>query len=208
MRPIVFDCDGVLVDSEELSWGAWAVTLAKYDVTLTADDRSYGTGRTFQDNYRNLAQRGDLPPQQDFGAELGAAVSEVLNRHLNAFQDAVDTLEALQGKADMAVASSSSRDRLDLSLETTNLLRFFSVSVAGDEVERGKPAPDMFLAAADLLEVSPETCVAVEDTPAGIASAKAAGMTVVAVQRGLFDVSELGEADAIVPRLTPICLML
>ncbi len=208
MRPIVFDCDGVLVDSEELSWGAWAVTLAKYDVTLTADDRSFGTGRTFQDNYLNLSQRGDLPPQKDFGAELGVAVSEVLNRHLNAFQDAVDTLEVLSGKVAMAVASSSSRDRLDLSLQTTNLLRFFSVSVAGDEIERGKPAPDMFLAAADLLEVSPETCVAVEDTPVGIASAKAAGMTVVAVQRGLFDVSELAEADTIVPRLTPICLML
>jgi HAD superfamily hydrolase (TIGR01509 family) len=208
MRPIVFDCDGVLVDSEELSWGAWAVTLAKYDVTLTADDRSFGTGRTFQDNYLNLSARGDLPPQQDFGAELGVAVSEVLDRHLNAFQDAVDTLEVLSGKVAMAVASSSSRDRLDLSLETTNLLRFFSVSVAGDEIERGKPAPDMFLAAADLLEVSPETCVAVEDTPVGIASAKAAGMTVVAVQRGLFDVSELAEADTIVPRLTPICLML
>lgn len=208
MRPIVFDCDGVLVDSEELSWGAWAVTLAKYEVTLTADDRSFGTGRTFQDNYLNLSARGNLPPQQDFSAELGAAISEVLSSHLNVFQDAVDTLEALQGNTDMAVTSSSSRGRLDLSLETTNLLRFFSVSVAGDEVEQGKPAPDMFLAAADLLEVSPEVCIAVEDTPAGIASAKAAGMTVIAVQRGLFDISELAEADTIVPRLTPICLML
>jgi HAD superfamily hydrolase (TIGR01509 family) len=208
MRPIVFDCDGVLVDSEEMSWGAWAVTLRKYGVTLTADDRSFGTGRTFQENYVHLSQRGTLPPQQDFGVELSAAISEVLSRRLNAFEDAVDTLDALSGKVAMAVASSSGRDRLDLSLETTNLRRFFSASVAGDEVERGKPAPDMFLAAAELLEVAPETCIAVEDSPAGIAAAKAAGMTVVAVDRGLFDATDLAEADTIVPRLTPICLML
>ena len=103
----------------------------------------------------------------------------------------------------MAVASSSPRDRLDRSLAATGLREYFEFVVGGDEVEVGKPAPDLFLAAATGLGVEPETCWAVEDAPAGIAAARAAGMTVIAVERGQFGLEDLRAADLVVPRLTP-----
>ena len=91
-------------------------------------------------------------------------------------------------------------------MHSTALDRFFEVVVAGDEVANGKPAPDIYLAAAAGLGVDPTICVAVEDAPAGIAAGKAAGMQVVAVLRGSYSVDQLREADVVVPRLTPAVL--
>jgi len=78
--------------------------------------------------------------------------------------------------------------------------------VAGDEVDAGKPEPDVFLEAARRLGFSPEVCVAVEDSPAGVMAAKRAGMFVVGVQRSGF--ADLGAADRVVPRLTPASVVL
>jgi beta-phosphoglucomutase-like phosphatase (HAD superfamily) len=80
---------------------------------------------------------------------------------------------------------------------------YFEFIVGGDEVADGKPAPDLFLAAAAGLTVEPETCFAVEDAPAGIQAARAAGMTVVAVERGQYNVEDLRAAHLVIPRLTP-----
>ncbi len=103
----------------------------------------------------------------------------------------------------MAVASSSPRQRLDRALAATGLRKYFEFTVAGDEVGKGKPAPDLFLAAAAGLEAEPETCFAVEDSPVGIEAARAAGMTVVAVERGQYSSEDLRWADLVVPRMTP-----
>lgn len=209
MRPIVFDCDGVLVDSEDLSWRGWRTVLAGYGVAVTDDDVAAYTGRTVDVCHAAFAERAELPPLEAFVAELGAVMHDLLERHLQAFEDAVDTLDVVAGRVPLAVASSSYRDRLDLSLRATGLEGYFEASVAGDEVAEGKPAPDLFVEAAARLGVAPSDCIAVEDTPAGIASAHSAGMRVVAVERGLFDRAalEVAGADAIVPRLTPAAVM-
>jgi HAD superfamily hydrolase (TIGR01509 family) len=204
MRPIVFDCDGVLVDSEKLAWNAWRHVLAPYGITLTDRDIGLLTGRTDRDAYTYFSGRGALPDYAGFWDELSEVTFRSFDRYLQAFEDAADTLDALRTRgAAMAVASSSPRERLDRSLASTGLRDYFEVVVGGDDVEHGKPAPDLFLAAAAGLEVEPGTCIAVEDTPAGIVAACAAGMTVVAVERGLYSFEDLREADLVVPRLTP-----
>jgi HAD superfamily hydrolase (TIGR01509 family) len=204
MRPIVFDCDGVLVDSEELAWRAWRGMLARYDIVLTAEDIALLTGRTDRDAHAHFSTLGGLPDHARFWDELSEVTYRLFDSHLLAFEDAADTLDALQMRgATMAVASSSPRDRLDRSLAATGLREYFEFVVGGDEVEVGKPAPDLFLAAATGLGVEPETCWAVEDAPAGIAAARAAGMTVIAVERGQFGLEDLRAADLVVPRLTP-----
>lgn len=203
IRPIVFDCDGVLVDSEALAWSAWREVLSRYDITLTDHDVALLTGRTDRDAHAHFAARGDLPDHRAFWEVLSETMFRLFDRHLQAFEDAVDTLEALDRRgARMAVASSSPRRRLDRSLASTGLTRFFSFVVGGDEVEHGKPAPDLFLAGAAGLGVDPRSCLAVEDTPAGVASARAARMTVVAVERGTYSLEDLRGADVVVPRLT------
>ena len=205
--PIIFDCDGVLVDSEELAWSAWREALAPYGVEITDQEVADLSGRTEEDAFNHFAAGGDIPPYEDFWPVLAERVHRLFENYLEAFEDAADTLEFLseRGRA-MAVASSSPRARLDLSLTSTGLDRFFEVVVAGDEVESGKPAPDIYLAAAAGLGADPTTCVAVEDAPAGVAAARAAGMRVVAVLRGGYTSDELREADLIVPRLTPAAL--
>ena len=204
MRPIVFDCDGVLVDSEQLAWSAWRQILVRYGIALTEEDIALLTGRTDRDARDHFSNRADLPDHDRFWDELSDVTFRLFDQHLLAFEDAADTLDALQIRgATMAVASSSPRERLDRSLAATGLEAYFEFVVAGDEVAAGKPAPDLFLAAAAGLSVEPETCFAVEDAPAGIAAAHAAGMTVIAVQRGQFGLEDLSAADLVVPRLTP-----
>lgn len=209
MNAVVFDCDGVLVDSEDLSWEGWRRVLGRRGVELLDADVSALTGRTLDDCLAHFADRAGLGEREDLVAELGGTMHELLDRHLQAFEDAVDTLDVLAGRRRLAVASSSYRDRLDLSLRTTGLADRFEVSVAGDEVARGKPAPDLFAEAARRLGEDPAECLAVEDTPAGVTSAVAAGMTVVAVDRGWFDAAALATAgaDVVVPRLTPATLL-
>ncbi len=209
-RPVVFDCDGVLVDSEKLGWDALQVVLRRYgEVTITDDDRAALAGATYQDDYAHFAERLNLPPADELWDELTSVMFEMFDARLQSFEDAIDTLEVLKGRGvAMAVASNSPRDRLGKSLSATGLEGFFVASVSGDEVAAAKPAPDIYLRAAELLGVPPARCIAVEDTPTGVAAAKAAGMTVVAVERGEHSPEELSAADAVVPRLTPISLLL
>jgi HAD superfamily hydrolase (TIGR01509 family) len=204
VRPIVFDCDGVLVDSERLAWSAWRRVLARHGITLTDEDIALLTGRTDRDAHLHFSGRGELPGHAAFWAELSEITFRLFDQHLQAFEDVSDTLDALQSRgATMAVASSSPRERLERSLAATGLSDYFEFIVAGDEVATGKPAPDLFLAAAGGLMVKPETCFAVEDAPAGIEAARAAGMTVVAVERGQYSFEDLRAAHLVVPRLTP-----
>ena len=208
-RPVVFDLDGVLIDSEALSWESWRRVLLRYDLDLNDEDIATLTGRTEHDTHEYFAARAELPDFATFSEELSGVTLALFDERLEAYEDAVDALDYLLGRGfPVALASSSTRSRVDRSLATVGLNDRFGVVVGGDEVVKGKPDPDLFLAAASGLGVDPTTCLAVEDAPAGIAAAKAAGMRVVAVERGLFRREELDRADVIVPRLTPAVFLI
>jgi HAD superfamily hydrolase (TIGR01509 family) len=204
MTPVIFDCDGVLVDSEALAWDAWGQVLARYGTVPAAADIEMLTGRTESDAYEYFARRVRLPDPHRFADELGVAIAERFTTSLEAFEDAEETIHVLSERGvPIAVASSSTRERLTLALSATGLDRYFEVVVGGDEVPAGKPEPDLFVEAARRLGVLPEHCIAVEDSAPGVTAAKAAGMFVVGVQRS----GTLEGADRVVPRLTPAALM-
>ena len=206
-RPVIFDCDGVLVDSEDLAWRAWRQVLGPHGIELTDEDEHGLTGRTDSDVYRLAAGRGSLDGEEATLDRVGSVLDEMF-ADLTVFDDAVDTAEHLAGLGvPLAVASSSRRRRLDRALSVTGLDRLFPITVAGDEVANAKPAPDIFLEAARRLGTHPETCFVVEDTPAGVAAGKAAGMAVVAVLRGRYPPEDLQAADRVVPALIPACVM-
>ena len=165
------------------------------------------TGRTAHAVYGELARpEGDLPDRQGSSwPSLMVITADLFEHNLTAFEDGEDTAEHLQRIGfRLAVASSSPSARLDLSLRVTGLAHMFEATVAGDQVASGKPAPDIYLAAAGRAKrQSHRTVRQWRTVPAGIASAKAAGMKVVAVDRGFFDSDALSEADLMVPRLTP-----
>lgn len=201
--PVIFDCDGVLVDSEPLSWNAWQRCVELYGVSVTDEDIAALTGHTADAVYDELAGRGDLPPRAELLASVDAITSTLFTEQLESFEDAEDTADHLrQVGFRLGVASSSSASRLELSLRVTGMADLFEVTVAGDQVLHPKPAPDIYLAVADALGVDPSDCIAVEDSPAGITAGQSAGMWVIAVERG-FASEAIRHADLVVPRLTP-----
>jgi len=181
---VIFDCDGVLVDSEPISIAVLVEALAAAGVTMSEEEahvRFLG---------RSLKSMSEIL-HDDYGLAIDAAfldaMRKVLYERFRAELKAVDGVAETVGALGIAhcVASSSQPERIRLSLTVTGLISRFEPNIfSASMVARGKPAPDLFLHASAAMGVAPEKCVVVEDSPAGIAAAKAAGMRVVAFTGG------------------------
>jgi HAD superfamily hydrolase (TIGR01509 family) len=202
---VIFDCDGTLVDSEPLAGSAWVRSLAPYGYAVTAADLEACVGLPFPRVHAYFAQRAGspLPEAADFWRVYAGELFALIDAGLATFPDAVEAAAELRRRGvAVAVASSSPRERLDRTLARAGLAGAFAVTVAGDEVRRGKPAPDMFLEAARRLGVAPDSCVVVEDSPPGVQAGLAAGMATVGVCRVPGTEGGLAAADVVVTALT------
>lgn len=211
-RAVLFDCDGVLVDSEPHSEAAWLAVLGRRGHGVTAADVAACTGLGYAATYEHLAAVDPavrLPDALTLWPEVQAALAESFDRGLAVFPDAAACVTELAfAGVPLGVASSSPRQRLDLTLEHSRLARYFSATAAGDEVEHGKPAPDVYLLAARRLGVQPGDCLAIEDTGHGAVSAAAAGMRVLGVARRPEETGRLLAAGAaLVEPLDPASLL-
>ena len=196
---VLFDCDGILVDSEPVSFLAWSQTLATHGYTLDEALFAESVGGT----ETMVAQR--FAPELGVGAEALELEAREAFAHLapmaRGFADTFELVSRLEADSvPMAVATNGLRWRLDVLLGAVGLERLLPVSVTADEVARPKPAPDLYRAAAELAGTDPRRCVVLEDSPTGVTAAKAAGCLVVAVDRGMFDRSRLAAADVVVER--------
>ena len=176
---VIFDCNGVLVDSEPLATAIVSQEFMRAGFPLTPDIVArYFTGRRPADMFAEveIAAGRKLPP--DFAATVASATLRRFRAELRATQHAAYALSWLRGPK--CVASSSSIDRIRVSLESTDLIRFFEPNLfSASDVRHGKPAPDLFLHAAGRMRVSPSECIVVEDSAVGVAAGIAAGMTVI-----------------------------
>jgi HAD superfamily hydrolase (TIGR01509 family) len=175
---VIFDCDGVLVDSDRISLRIQAERISALGLATTYEDcvRDF-LGLGMPATLQVIAERLGRPVPEDWVAELDAAVREAFARELTPVPGVTEALDRIE--APTCVASSGSHDKMRLTLGLTGLYdRFAGRIFSGDEVERGKPAPDLFLHAAAEMSVRPERCVVVEDSPFGVTAAKAAGMRV------------------------------
>jgi HAD superfamily hydrolase (TIGR01509 family) len=184
IEAVVFDMDGVLIDSEPV-WervrrrfvadrgGHWpadaqdrmmGMSTAEWSAYISAD---FGIGRT---------------PRQ-VAEQVIAAMAAEYEKHLPLLPGAIDAVRSLSGHWPLAVASSSPRSLIETVLSTADLGSAFAAVVSSEEVPRGKPAPDVYLAAAERLSVPPTSCAAIEDSSNGLRSAAAAGFTVIAIPR-------------------------
>jgi HAD superfamily hydrolase (TIGR01509 family) len=203
LTAVIFDCDGTLVDSEPLARRAWERTLGERDYTLTDQDFAAVLGLPYAKVHGFFAERVELPHHEAFWPEFSGALFHLIDTELRPFADALATVAELRrASVPVAVASSSPRERLDRTLHRVELHAHFPVIVAGDEVEHGKPAPDLFLAAAERLGMDAGECVVVEDTPPGVAAGLAAGAAVVGVARASGDREGLADAHVVVDELT------
>jgi HAD superfamily hydrolase (TIGR01509 family) len=187
------------VDSEPLSGEAWRRTLAPYGYEVTAEDLAACVGIPYTRTHTYLAERAGtaIPDATSLWPALREHLFALLDTRLEPFPDALQTVNELrQRDIPVAVASSSVRERLDHTLRGAGLA--FAITIAGDEVTHGKPAPDMFLLAAKRLNIQPARCVVVEDSPPGVAAGRAAGMPTLAICRVPGTEATLAQADRVV----------
>jgi HAD superfamily hydrolase (TIGR01509 family) len=174
---VIFDCDGVLVDSELISCRCLVETLRGYGIEATLEEvfASF-LGRSTPAIVAHYRRAGHAVPEA-FPAELRARVRQAFAAELRPIENIETVLRRLGGAC--CVASSSDLDRVEFSLALTGLSELFAGRIfTAQMVEHGKPAPDLFLYAADKMKVAPERALVIEDSVSGVQAAKAAGMTV------------------------------
>jgi len=179
---IAFDCDGLLVETESCWTEALVAMFAAHGQEFTAELKARLIGTTIDFNVTMMATWFDRPgAEAALKAELTDTVAAVISARAEPMPGAVALVQAVAGRLPIAVVSNSERRLVDLSLARAGLTDAFQIVVAGEDVEHGKPAPDLYLRACAVMGVRPELAVAFEDTLVGVNSAKAAGLTVVGV---------------------------
>jgi HAD superfamily hydrolase (TIGR01509 family) len=204
---VIFDLDGVLVDSERIWNGAKEALVRSAGGAWRDEAPSVMMGMSSIEWAAYLHDELRVPMDVEaINGEVVARMEEEYRRALPLLPGAEETVHALGARWPLALASSSNRELIDLVLELSGFR--FAVTVSSEEVPRGKPAPDVYLAAAAGLGVAPERCVAIEDSSNGLRSAAAAGMAVIAVPNPHYapspDALELAAARvAVVGDVTP-----
>jgi HAD superfamily hydrolase (TIGR01509 family) len=176
---LIFDCDGVLVDSEIIAFDVLAQMLRSLGRPMSLDEcRRRFMGRRTPDVLAEIEQELGHPIPPDTGARMKALLFDRLRREL---QPVASVKEAIARLAwPICVASSSAPERIALSLAVTGLAPLFSDHVfSAEQVAQGKPAPDLFLFAAKTMGAAPGETIVIEDSPAGVTAARRAGMGIV-----------------------------
>lgn len=184
---VVFDCDGVLVDSEPIALSVLAEMLYLQGVAMADEDiADRFLGRSLRTVTEVVSREFGVGLPEDFPALLRRRLFERYETELRPMPGIERVLDALDTRhVRYCVASSSLPERIDKSLKVTGLIeRFVPHIFSASMVPSGKPAPDLFLHAARNMQVHPSDCLVIEDSPAGIAAAKAAGMRVFAFGGG------------------------
>ena len=204
---VVFDLDGVLVDSEavwdevrrrftEENGGRWHERAQREMMGMSSVEWS---------RYVRDRLGVDMDPER-ISIEVADRVADLYRERLPLLPGAVESVRLLAKEWPLAVASSSNRHVIDLVVELAGLKEEFRATVSSEEVGRGKPAPDVYLEAARRLEVDPGACAAIEDSTNGIRSARAAGMPVIAVPNRDYppEAETRGQADRILDSLVDL----
>lgn len=199
LEAVIFDCDGLLLDTET-HWSTAETTLfARYGKSFGRDHKLRMIGSSLQVTGAILEELLEQPGR---AAEINVEMIELVEEAMVASEPmpgAADLVTELRGRIPVALASNSWRRLITVALHAAELTDSFDVVVCGDEVAHPKPAPDVYLETARLLDVAPERTIALEDSPNGVEAALAAGMFVVGIPS--FDGIELPEAHIVADSL-------
>jgi HAD superfamily hydrolase (TIGR01509 family) len=211
IEAVVFDLDGVLIDSERV-WDEVRRRLAAERGGRWSDHASRDMmGMSSLEWSRYMRDEVGLPEEpEEISAEVVRRLEARYRNELPLVAGSEQAVERLAARWPLGLASSSNRELIDLVLELSTLGRFFRATVSSEEVARGKPAPDVYLEAARRLGVAPERCVAIEDSANGLRAAAAAPMPVIAVPNEHYPPEDdaLALAAATVPGVADVTVAL
>lgn len=206
-RAVLFDMDGVIVDSEPLHVAAFQTTLKKYGYDLSHEHyKQHFAGQTdeagFKQYFDFIGETVDLPVIMDAKAKAYLALA---SDQLKPYPGVIEYIRDLAArKIPLALVTGSLRIEAEVTLKTFDLANYFSVIIAAEDVEHGKPSPEGYFKGARSLGVDSADCIVIEDSPKGVQAAKAAGMRCLAVTNTHTN-NELTDANSIVYQLRPGC---
>ncbi|HEY7847474.1 MAG TPA: HAD family phosphatase [Candidatus Limnocylindria bacterium] len=200
-RAVVFDMDGLLLDTELLWHRAETELFTRHGAEFSWDDKMAVIGSSFAFTADYFADRLGLPLEQGPGLvdEMVSLMEAQLREHVAGRPGAVELVERLRGRTRLGLASNSPRHLVDAALATARITDAFEAIVTSDDVDNSKPAPDLYLLACERLRVEPAEALALEDSASGIAAAKAAGLTCIAVPQ--FAETDVSAADRVIDSL-------
>jgi HAD superfamily hydrolase (TIGR01509 family) len=200
-RAVIFDMDGLLLDTETLWHGAEIELFRRHGGEFAWDDKLAVIGSNFGFTARYFAER--LGASVEEGEALVGEMVEIMHGELRGEvagrPGAVELVARLRGRTRLGLASNSPRLLVDTALATAGLVGAFDAIVTSDDVEHAKPAPDLYLLACERLDVSPGEALALEDSPSGIAAAKTAGLACIAIPQ--FAETDVSAADRVIDSL-------
>jgi HAD superfamily hydrolase (TIGR01509 family) len=202
IKAVIFDMDGVIVDSEPLHYKVFMdYTQSKFGFTISDEEYNTFIGTTNKSIFSKLQKKYNIEGDIDAVIEEyeGKCIEFLLTSDERPIYG-VDTLikSLYQNKMKLALASSSPKNHINIVLELFAISQFFDAKVSGQEVKSGKPAPDIFLRAAEMMDVLPAECLVFEDSKNGVAAAKEAGMKCFALNNLNSGNQDLSRADKII----------
>jgi HAD superfamily hydrolase (TIGR01509 family) len=200
-RAVVFDMDGLLLDTEVVWQAAEEQLFAAHGAVFTREDKMAVIGTSFDLTARYFAERLGQPPERGpaLVEEMVLSMYEALQVDVAGRPGALELVARLRGRLPLALASNSPRRLVDAALATAGLTDVFDVIVTSDDVAHSKPAPDIYLLVCQRLGVEPGHVLALEDSSAGVAAAKAAGLACIAVPQ--FAETDVAAADRVIDSL-------
>jgi len=205
---IIFDMDGLMIDSEPLQLKAVNEALKPLGIFVNETDFIDMVGKKSIENFSWLKDKyGFAEPPESLEQKKNRAYLSIIQRELKPMPGLFQAIESCKRKGlELAIASSSVREDIDIVLKILGLANTFGVVASGDEVKKGKPDPEIFLKAAEKMEKDPSCLIVLEDTGFGVDAAKAAGMYCIAIPNGFTLHHDFSKADMVLNSLLDLNL--
>jgi HAD superfamily hydrolase (TIGR01509 family) len=207
MKAVIFDMDGVIIDSEPIHLEIDIQTMKDLGCNISKDELNKYVGTTNEYMFSDIRNKYKINKSVEdiISYRMEIAKERIIKSDLEPIEGIRELLSALKNKnIPTAIASSSPRDFIEIVVAKFELQDYFSYILSGEEVENGKPAPDVYIETAKKLRVQPKDCIVIEDSKNGVLAAKAAGMKCIGFENINSGDQDLSKADFIVNGITEI----
>ncbi|OPJ62363.1 HAD family hydrolase [Clostridium chromiireducens] len=207
MKAVIFDMDGVIIDSEPIHFDVDLQTISELGGDISKEDLEKYVGTTNEYMYTDIKNKFNISKslEEIIHYKVELTKKKIIELDLEPIEGIRELLKELKNKnINTAIASSSPRDFIELVVSKFKLENYIEYIISGEEVKHGKPDPDIYIETAKKLRVSPQECIVIEDSRNGVLAAKAAGMKCIGFQNVNSGNQDLSNADVIVHSITEV----